>query len=85
MRELRPSTNRVRKVATAGKRQDQAPAAPVKVAPAKPAPVQAAKPAPASPKPQRPAAAAPAKPAAPLDAAARRRLAQRKQAERNRA
>ncbi|MEQ8246249.1 MAG: ATP-binding cassette domain-containing protein [Alphaproteobacteria bacterium] len=91
VRELRPNANRVRKVTTAGKRQDQEVPAAAKPSQAKPAqakPVQAkpvqAKPAPAAQKSQRPAAA-PAKPAAPLDAAARRRLAQRKQAERNRA
>jgi ATP-binding cassette subfamily C protein LapB len=79
VRELRPGNSRVRKVETAGKRTQ---ATPTKPAP-KPSPA-AAKPAPA--KPARPAAQ-PAKPAAPrqLDAAARRRLAQQKLADRNRA
>jgi ATP-binding cassette subfamily C protein LapB len=89
VRELRPGTNSVRKVSTAGKRQDQSGAA-------KPAPpVAAKKPVKQAARPAAPAKTAPkvipqaaspkAAPSRPLDAAARRRLAQRKQAERNRA
>lgn len=85
VRELRPGTNRVRKVATAGKRQDQTETqkpAP-KVSTPRPAPQPAAKKAVRAATPPPPPPKAP--PARPLDAAARRRLAQRKQAERNRA
>jgi len=89
VRELRPGTNRVRKVSTAGKRQDQSGAAkPAPPAAAKKPVKQAARPAaPAKTAPKViPQAASPkAAPSRPLGAAARRRLAQRKQAERNRA
>ena len=88
VRELRPGTNRVRKVSTAGKRQDQSGAAKPAVAPAaKQSAQQGARPAvpaKAAPKVVRQVAPPKAAPTRPLDAAARRRLAQRKQAERNR-
>ncbi len=86
VRELRPRSNRFRKVETAGKRTQQSPAPPPSKPATKPA---AAKKAAGKPAPAKSASKpAPAKPGAPpraLDAAARCRLAQRKQAERGRA